>query len=251
MPFDAGSNHNFLSDCAERVREGLKYGEMATRESLRHYRDVGQALLDAKEALAGKKGAFGEWCEAEGFTMHKTWRAKLMKLAENWDAIMEVVDTTPDADRKVTLSVEGVLNMWAAYVKSTDPEAQAKAEAKKAEREAKKAKDTEGEGEEGESETAALRRMLREAMERIAALEAELAKAKAGPKASEGPKAESPKASRKTVDEPTKARARKVWRLYKAPGTEGEGAAAKQRLEAMASGCGMTFEEFVAACGLN
>lgn len=251
MPFDAGSNHNFLADCAHRIREGLRYGEEYAAESLNHYRDVGQALLDAKEALAGqKKGAFGEWCEAEGFTFSKQWRSRLMQLAEHWDEIMRAVEATPE-DKRKGMSVDAVLAMWTAWKKANDPEAQAKAEAKKAEREAKKAKDTEGEGEEGESETAALRRMLREAMERIAALEAELAKAKAGPKASEGPKAESPKASRKTVDEPTKARARKVWRLYKAPGTEGEGAAAKQRLEAMASGCGMTFEEFVAACGLN
>lgn len=240
-------NHNFLNAAAETILERYNRAKAATRTSLEDLRVVGETLNEAKETLAGKKGAFGEWCDKAGFPFDKTWRARLMKLAANWDAIMAAVEALPEDKRK--WSVDGVLAIWAAAEKA---KAQSEGEG------AGEAGDGEGEGGEPkakakkETEAEKLRRLLAEALAEVERLrlenEALKGGAKAGPKA--GPK-EGPKASTSGgVDAATKARAKKVWGLYTRGGTEGEKSAAKSRLDEMAGKAGLDFDAFIAACGL-
>lgn len=71
-----------------------------SRETLGKLREAGQALNDAKTMLTGQgKGAFGHWCDGAGFTFDKSYRAKLMKVAENWDAIVVAVEAMPEDKR--------------------------------------------------------------------------------------------------------------------------------------------------------
>jgi len=241
-----GPNHNFLADCAATIMERFNRAKAASKASLEDLRMVGQRLNDAKETLT-EKGAFGKWCEQ--FPFDKTWRARLMKLAANWDAIMEAVEALPETERK-SWSVDGVLAIWAAAQKKANTAAGGEGG------------EGEGEGEpqpkaKKETEAERLRRELAEALARIAALEEALAKAAGGTK--EEPKAkakgkakEEPNASASfTVDAATKTRARKVWALYTKGATDGEKNAAKSRLEEMAKKFSATFEEFTAACGLT
>lgn len=242
-------NANFLADCAATILEKFAAAKSASRKSLSDLREVGERLNEAKEALAETKGGFGKWCEA--FPFDKVWRARLMKLAANWDAIIEAVEALPEDRRK--WSVDGVLAIFAAAEKakagpSGDGEG-GEGEGADGEPKAAKAKK--------ETEAERLRRELAEALEAIAALKAQVENLKAGQAKGrareEKPREEAPKAKPNpgTVDAATKARARKVWPLYRRPGTEGEGTAARGRLETMAAKCGMDFDAFVAACGLN
>ena len=168
---EAGLNHNFLADCAATILERYNRAKAATRNSLEDLRVVGERLNDAKDTLAGKKGAFGAWCDEQGFPFDKTWRARLMKLAANWDAIMDAVEALPEDKRK--WSVDGVLAIWAAAEKAKaqpegDTEGNAEGEAEGEPKEKKK-KETEAER---------LRRELAEALELIEKLKAENAKLK-------------------------------------------------------------------------
>ncbi|BAF89571.1 hypothetical protein AZC_3573 [Azorhizobium caulinodans ORS 571] len=244
--FDPGTNHNFLSDCAATILERYARAKSATKSSLEDLRVVGERLNEAKEVLVGQKGAFGQWCEAQNFPFDKTWRARLMKLAANWSAIMEAVEALPEDKRK--WSVDGVLAIWQA------------AERAKNEPEGDNAGEGAGEGGEKpqrqrkETEAERLRRQLAEALAEIERLRGEVEALKGvGSKAkTEEPKAKAkadPKAEAK-VDAATKARARKVWGLYTKGATEGEKAAAKARLDEMAAKSGLPFDAFVAACGL-
>ena len=240
-------NANFLADCAATILERFASAKSASRASLEDLRVVGERLNEAKEALAETKGGFGKWAEA--FPFDKTWRARLMKLATHWDEILEAVNALPEDRRK--WSVDGVLAIFAASEKAKAApeggEGGGEGEGEGGEPKAKAKKETEAER---------LRRELAEAMAAIAALQAEVealkgAKAKSKPHEEPKAKPEEPKASPGTVDAATKARARKVWGLYQRPGTEGEGTAARGRLEGMAAKCGMDFDTFIRACGLN
>lgn len=239
-------NHNFLNAAAETILERYNRAKAATRTSLEDLRVVGETLNEAKETLAGKKGAFGEWCDKAGFPFDKTWRARLMKLAANWDAIMAAVEALPEDKRK--WSVDGVLAIWAAAERAKaapeggsegagegEAEGEPKAKAKK------------------ETEAEKLRRLLAEALAEVERLRLENEKLKGGAKA--GPKtgfSQGPKGGASAgVDAATKARAKKVWGLYTRGGTEGEKSAAKARLEEMAGKAGLSFDDFVAACGLS
>jgi hypothetical protein len=254
-------NHNFLSSCAATILERYGRAKASTRASLDDLRVVGETLNEAKDTLKDTKGAFGEWCEAASFPFDKTWRARLMKLAANWDAIMAAVEALPEDKRK--WSVDGVLAIWAASEKAKkDAEAGNGSGSGEA-----------GEGEGGdtpskpkkETEAEKLRRMLAEALAEVERLRAEnetlkggKAKAKAEDKADPAAerearakaKAGEPPRRPGTVDAGTKARARKVHVLWTKGGTEGEKSAAKERLDAMASKCGLDLASFVKACGL-
>ena len=236
-------NHNFLANCAETINERYARAKEASRNTLEDLRVVGEMLNDAKEALKEEgRGAFGAW--AEQFPFDKAWRARLMKLAANWQEIIAAVEALPEDKRK--WSVDGVIGIWNAARKAQEQAANG----------GNGGAEGEGEGEGGnggerkkrETEAERLRRELAEALAEIERLKAENAalrgekpegKAKAGKAANEN-----------KVDAATKARAKKVWGLYTQGGTEGEKAAAKARLAAMAEKTGMDFDAFVAACGL-
>jgi len=241
---EGGANHNFLADCAATILERYNRAKAATRNSLEDLCVVGERLNDAKEALKGTKGAFGEWCEAQGFPFDKTWRARLMKLAANWDAIMEAVEALPEDKRK--WSVDGVLAIWAAAEKAkAQPEGnegEAEGEGEGSEPKAKAKKETEAER---------LRRELAEALAEIERLRQENEALKGGPKAKAKAKPEGNAKPNGSVDPVTAKRAGKVWGLYTRGATQGEKDAAKARLEEMAAKAGMDFDAFVAACGLS
>ena len=241
-------NHNFLAACAATIMERYGKAKAATRSSLEDLRVVGETLNDAKETLKDVKGGFGKWCEEAGFPFDKTWRARLMKLAANWDAIIAAVEALPEDKQK--WSVDGVLAIWAAAEK-----------AKKAEAEAEGGNaGWEGEGGEGEpkakakkeTEAERLRRLLAEALAEVKRLKAENEALKGSSKAEAKakPNGSSKGSSSGTVDAATKARAKKVWGLYTRGGTDGEKAAAKSRIEEMAAKFSMDFDSFVKACGL-
>lgn len=240
-----GANHNFLADCAATILERYNRAKAATRTSLEDLCVVGERLNEAKEALKDKKGAFGEWCDKAGFPFDKTWRARLMKLAANWEAIMAAVEALPEDKWK--WSVDGVLAIWAASEKAkAAPEGGESGESEGGgegtEAEPKKKKETEAEK---------LRRLLAEALAEVKRLKAENDRLKGGEaKAKDKAKASAEPKGDNVVDMLTKSRARKVWGLYTKGGTEGEKAAAKSRLEEMAGKFKMDFDAFVAACGL-
>lgn len=238
-------NHNFLAACAATIMERYGKAKAATRSSLEDLRVVGETLNDAKETLKDVKGGFGKWCEEAGFPFDKTWRARLMKLAANWDAIIAAVEALPEDKQK--WSVDGVLAIWAAAEK-----------AKKAEAEGDNAGwEGEGVGEpkakaKKETEAERLRRLLAEALAEVKRLKAENAALKGGAKAEAKakPNGSSQGSSSGTVDAATKARAKKVWGLYTRGGTDGEKSAARSRIEEMAAKFSMDFDAFVKACGL-
>ena len=242
-------NHNFLASCAATILERYSKAKAATRASLEDLRIVGDTLNEAKDTLKDVKGGFGKWCDEAGFPFDKTWRARLMKLAANWDAIIAAVEAQPEDKQK--WSVDGVLAIWMA------------AEKAKAKPEGEGGAGGESEGGEGgepkakakkETEAEKLRRLLAEALAEVERLTAENEALKGGPKASAKGKA---KADAKaddgtvTVDPVTVTRARKVWALYTKGGTEGEKSAAKARLEEMATKFSMSFDDFVKACKLS
>ena len=79
----------WLDRQASRITALAEKADEATRQGLEHYRDIGQTLLDVKEALRGtRQGAFGEWCDKNTNFVHQ-WRTRIMKLAKEWDRIEE------------------------------------------------------------------------------------------------------------------------------------------------------------------
>ena len=248
----------FLSEAVSNIRRNMVAANGAGFNSLQAFANIGYDLLQAKEAIGpAPRGAFGAWCEAN-FPFSKEWRARLMKLAEQWKAITVAFHW---AEQKgLTLgrkeySVDGALAFLNEYLTKAEiseieaelgPEYAEKAreaEAKAAEREQAKAE----KGEKKKSEAEILREQLAEALERIRELEAELNRAKGG-KAKAKPEAEKPGAN---VDSATKARARKVYGLATKGATEGERSAATHKLTEMATKLGLSLADFLQACGLE
>lgn len=267
-----------LEDMANKVKELAEKITGTNRLSMEVHRDMGFILNDAKEVLKDNKGAFGKWCEESGFTFNKTWRARLMKLAERWDDYRKALNLLGDNGGKA-YTVDGALALLRAYDVEMDPEAKAKAEA---EAEAKANGSGSGEGEgagEGEGtqidEKAQLKAELKAALRRIRELEKELDKAaKAKAKAEEKAQAEEAKAKAKadkanegaqseanpSQEDPTrdfkvsakdKALIRKVHALATNGGTDGEKSAAMERLIAIANRYTCTVAELLAACELS
>ena len=238
-------HHNFLTDCAERIRDRYAKVQGATRQTLEDLKDVGETLLEVKETLkdAGK-GAFGRWCEEARLPFDKAWRARLMKLAAHWDEIIAAVEALPEEQRR--WSVDGVLAIWKA--------------AKKVEHGETNAEDGEGAGDganagsaarkKKETEAERLRRQLAEALAEVERLKAEnerlrrLAEEAAGGAAS----GQTEKKRKVRLSEKGVNLARKLWALHSDPAaSEGERVTSKQKLEAMASRLGVSFEELIAA----
>ncbi|MET3601113.1 hypothetical protein [Martelella mangrovi] len=236
--FDAGRNANFLADLAGIIAKKSKAVAAASKETLSEYRGIGIALGEAREALKAERGAFHKWCDASEFPFSRAWRLRLIQLAENWDAILAAVEALPEASRKWT--VDGAISAWQA----------AKREAKGGSESGNDAGEgsTKKERSKKETEAERLRRQLAEALARIEELENALKGTKAGASAGKGKQKAANDA--KPVDGATKARANKVWGLYKRGATPGECGAAKARLDEMARKFGMDFDTFARECGL-
>ncbi|WP_026868808.1 hypothetical protein [Inquilinus limosus] len=93
---------NPLDTLAAEIAElKAKVAETMT-DNLEANRKIGEKLIAAKAMLDQavdeggkvKKGAFGEWCEAQGFGFSRQWRAQLMSLAANWKAISKAMEKT-------------------------------------------------------------------------------------------------------------------------------------------------------------
>jgi len=248
----------FLSEAIASIRRNMREANGAGFNSLQAFANIGHDLLQAKEAIGpAPRGAFGAWCEAN-FPFSKEWRARLMKLAEQWKAVCVAFRW---AERKGYVlgrkeySVDGALAFLNDYLtKAEIPEIEAELGPEYAEKareaEAKAADKAQAKAEKGEkkkSEAEILREQLAEALERIRELEAELGRAKGG-KAKAKPEAEKPGA---TVDNATKARARKVYGLATRGATEGERSAATHKLSEMANKLGLSLADFLQACGLE
>jgi hypothetical protein len=64
-------------------------------DAFAYHLDNGQALIEIKAELKGQKGAFGKYCgDAFAFTS-RTWRAKLMRVAENVHRLPELFPDEP------------------------------------------------------------------------------------------------------------------------------------------------------------
>ena len=239
----------------QNILADIERSKGAGRETLEAFVRIGIGLTEAKEMIGSTpKGAFGAWCEAN-FPFSKEWRARLMKLAAEWPNIKAVMDALEAKGRvlgRKEFSVDGALGLVGAFAKEFPEEAEAlglgekveaareraeKAEQRKAEKESEKAEEM--------TEAERLRAALAEALERIRALEAELAKAKG--KEDPGPQAEAPA----DVNKATAARARKVAEMVKRPGAPGEALSAWERLVAMAEKFGRPVPVFLTACGLD
>lgn len=230
-----GRNHNFLSDCAERIRERYAKVQGATRETLEDLRDVGDTLNSAKEALTDAgRGAFGKWCEEAGLPFDKAWRARLMKLAAHWAEIIAAVEALPEGQRK--WSVDGVLAAWKATQKK-----EARDGDEPSEDEAAGDGEAKSERKKRETEAEKLRRQLAEALETVAKLKAENAALKKG-----SPSGASPKPF--TLSEKDKSLAVKLWALHTdRAASEGERMTSKAKLEAIAKRYGTTLEALLKA----
>lgn len=239
------------------VANNLDRATGAGLDTLLAFRDIGRGLLEAKEAIGtSPKGAFGKWCD-ENLTFSKEWRARLMRLASDWKGVQAAMAWAQRMGRilgRKEYSVDGALSLLAEWIKAAPEEAEAlgfgeavqKAEeaAAKAQERAREKADAK-QAEETEAEAEALRRMLAEAMQRIADLEAALAKAqgKAGDTKAEAAGAK--------VDKAAQARARKVYAMAMKGATVGERSAARGRIEEIAGKLDMTTLDFLGACGLD
>jgi hypothetical protein len=258
------------------VKANIERASVNGLDSLKAFRDIGRGLIEAKDLIGTKpKGAFGAWCDAN-FPFSKEWRARLMRLAGEWP-IVNASLAWAEREMKRTLgrkeySVDGALALAAEFVKwaaNLSPEDAADLKAaisglaeRIAEIHAKGSGEGSdegsgegsGEGSKKESPTEKLRRELAEALERIKALEAELAKSKGGrsrakPDAEQGPTDQGP-----AVDGATKARAGKVYAMARRGenGTLGEREAAREKLAKMAEKSGFKdVPAFLEACGLD
>lgn len=257
----AGSNSGAALDfIREAINGHLLKASGAGIETLNAFRLIGVSLAEAKEITSGEKGAFGKWCDTH-FKFSKEWRARLMKLAASWDDFTKAKVWAEEVQGRILgrkeYSVDGALGLIAEWNKAINPPPPNEGGEGEGE--------GDGSGPKQRRESAAdkLRRELAEALERIRALEDELAKArqgdgaKGGEGAKSGPKPgakEPPKGNPKDapiIDAKTRAKAKKVWGLYTNGGTNGEKAAAKASLERMAESAGLSFADFLKACGLK
>ena len=249
----SGANTASLDALAATIRGHLERGQASGLDALRAFRDMGEALNEAKSILP--KGKFGPWTEAQ-FGFVQQWRSRLMALATQWPAVLNALQWAKGSGRvlgRTEYGVNGALALVAEHARASDPEAAAKA----AERGAKAkagaglrlaAKDALAAAQ-GEADT--LRKQLAEAVERIASLEARLKgpSLHSGVKTVEAPPDYAWAQSVNGISLATKAKAKKVHGLYKRSATEAECHAAKERLEEMAAKAGMTFEAFLTAYG--
>jgi hypothetical protein len=97
------SNQTLMLDAtATTIREQLAAVAKLQGDTLLANRLIGDALIAAKDLLdkttdedgKAQKGAFGEWCEAQGFGFSRQWRALLMSLSANWKAIEKAMAKT-------------------------------------------------------------------------------------------------------------------------------------------------------------
>ena len=239
---------NFLGSVQGLIEDTLKDAKGASKDSLYAFAKIGDALNDARAFFAEDKtrGVFAEWAQAN-FGFSKAWAYRLIQLHNAWGDVKAAFDWAEKEGRDISkmLSVDGAMKLLNEWKAQTDETAKAKAQEKaekaekaKAEREAEKAK--------AETEAERLRKYIAKLEKENAKLKAELAAAKG-----ESPKAETGNAKAETgPDAKTRDRAKKVWGLYTKGATDGEKAAAKARLDDIASKCGMSFDEFVKACGL-
>lgn len=246
---------NYLGNVEGLILEALKAAKGTAKESLENMAKIGNVLEDAKGFFKDnlEAGKFVEWAASQ-FGFAKAWTYRLMSLHGQWKDVQAAFAWAEGAGRDVSkcYSVDGALKLLAEWRVATDAEAAAKAaeraakaEQAKAERESAKAKE--------ETEAERLRRLIAKLQRENERLKAENEALKGGSK--EEPKAErakaSPGAGAGNVSAADKARAKKIHGLYTRGATDGAKAAAKARLVEIAERLGMTFEAFMAACGLS
>ena len=101
------SNEVSLSEISEIIKKIYVSTKGLPLEDLRI---VGGLLNKAKDEL--RSGSFEKWVDAQEFPFSRPRRCRLMKLAANWDDIVEAVEALPEGKRR--WSVDGVLAIWIA-----------------------------------------------------------------------------------------------------------------------------------------
>jgi len=130
----AGSNSaTALDGLVERCKQSLQRGMEQGVASLEAYRDAGAALVELKELLP--RGQFGPVAEAR-CDCCKQWRARLMKLHQEWDDILSARGWAESSGRDLgrkAYSVDGaldLLNRWRRAERGDVPSAKSSPSAK-------------------------------------------------------------------------------------------------------------------------
>ena len=266
-PAPSGANTASLDALASTIRGHLERGQTGGLDALRAFRDMGEALNEAKSILP--KGKFGPWTEAQ-FGFVQQWRSRLMALATRWPAVLDALEWAKRSGRvlgRTEYGVNGALALAAEHARASDPEAAAKAAEKRAKAKAGAvlrlaSKDALAAAQEelavarGEADT--LRKELAEAKECGAKLQARIndlydrfsiGTPKPAVVHSWDQPAPSATGEAGTVTPGIKAKAKKAHGFYRRGACEAERQGAKARLEDMAARVGMTFEAFLTECG--
>jgi hypothetical protein len=201
----------------------LQLGNQAGLASLEAFRDAGAALVEIKELLP--RGEFGRVAN-ERCRCSKQWRARLMKLALEWNEVLVALRWAeadgPELLRKAC-SVDGALQVLKAW------------------RGAQNGSPKRGQGsrkprsQSFEREIAQLKQQLSAAGTYITVLEVELAAS----------------AARRDLDPSERGRIRKVANLWLRPGTNGEGMAAAHKLRLLAGQLGWPIRDLLEECGIE
>ncbi|MCW2286087.1 uncharacterized small protein (DUF1192 family) [Rhodoblastus acidophilus] len=89
-----GDKAAIAEQLANEISAAAATAKKASKESLIHYRTIGDKLNEAKDLLG--YGGFGTWAESHGFKPE--WRRLLMKLAENWSVVEAYLETSDEPD---------------------------------------------------------------------------------------------------------------------------------------------------------
>jgi hypothetical protein len=240
------------------INTNLKTAKQSGRASLEAFRCIGEGLNEAKEILPAKE--FGAWCELR-FTFSRAWRARLMRLASEWQDLARALAWAEQQQGRALgakeFSVNGARQLLAEHRRAMSPPPSDAAEyipeyTSAAESSPKRTslryrlEDT----------TRALddtRRQLAEALAAVNRLEQRVSSLDAqttAERASElDRKSTAEEGTSNALDAATKARAMKIHALWANGSTEGERDAAKVRLGETAQKLGMSFADFLSACG--
>jgi hypothetical protein len=258
-PTPAHNTTPALDHIQSTINANLKTAKQSGRASLEAFRSIGAGLNEAKEILPAKE--FGDWCEPR-FTFSRAWRAPLMRLAAEWRDVAlaltwaEQQQSYAQGDKDV--SVNGALRLLTEYRRAMSPPPSDTSECKLGYTSAAESGPKRGSLRSRlEDATRALdntRRQLAEALAAVERLERHVSSLDAQGASTEAPK---PDPKSVTEDGPSaalnsaiKARATLVHSLWTKGSTPGERDTAKARLEAQAQKTGVSFADFLAACGL-
>ncbi|GEO16064.1 hypothetical protein [Microvirga aerophila] len=227
MPFSNETDADKrLEILAKEAKNNFTLAWNGSEASLRNYKAVGEALIEAKTL---RPNGYLKWAKAH-LDIGKQWCANLVFLALNWldyEQARSWAEAEGQPLGRKEFGVDGAVALIKKYRKSMDPAAHDSGDAPKRETKVSKL----------EAEVESLKQQLAGVMAQNALLMARIAGAV--------PKNPEP------LDERTKDRARKESMLWRAGTTQGESAAAEERLRTMAQNRHWEFEAFLRECRIE